>query len=68
MVVSATPLFEINQTAIEVLIKELGIVNTIIFFNQFVKGKGDYTIERREIFKDFKLEDIQDYLKAKRIK
>ena len=54
----AKSLSEITQQAIELLSKEIGIVNTVRFFNQFSTGYGNYTEEREQIFKGLTLEDI----------
>jgi hypothetical protein len=40
------PLTEITEEALRVLYRELGVVNTVRFLNQFVTGLGDYTEER----------------------
>jgi transposase-like protein len=42
-----------------VLYREIGIVNTVRFINQFTTGYGDYTQERQELFAGMTLEDIQ---------
>ncbi len=54
----AKSLSEITQQAIELLSKEIGIVNTVRFLNQFSIGYGNYTEEREQMFKDLTLEDI----------
>jgi hypothetical protein len=54
----AKSLSEITQQAIELLSKEIGIVNTVRFLNQFSTGYGNYTEEREQMFKDLTLEDI----------
>lgn len=38
-------LSEINQQATEVLVREMGIVDTLRFLSQFSRGTGDYTQE-----------------------
>lgn len=43
------PLYEINHKAIQVLCREIGIVNTLRFIRQFTPGYGDYTQERSSI-------------------
>ncbi len=40
---------ELTQEALRVLYRELGIVNTIRFLNQFTTGFGDYTAERQAL-------------------
>ena len=49
---------QITEEAIKILSKEMGIADTIRFFNQFSSGYGDYTKERDTIFQDLTLDDI----------
>lgn len=58
MNVQAKPLSEITRNAIDLLSKEMGIVDTVRFLNQFTTGYGDYTEEREVLFKDLTLEEI----------
>jgi len=58
MSVQPKPLSEVTQQAIDVLFKEIGIVNTVRFLNQFTTGYGDYTEERESLLKDLALEEI----------
>ena len=46
MITPATPLNEIRQIGLEVLLERLGPVGTIRFLQQFEAGYGDYTAER----------------------
>lgn len=46
MIADTRPLVEITEEAIEVLYRELGVVATIRFLNQFTSGFGNYTEER----------------------
>lgn len=55
---SIRPLTEITTKAIQVLYKEIGIVNTVRFLNQFTVGYGDYTKEREQLFDHLTLEEI----------
>jgi hypothetical protein len=52
------PIGEVNQKATAALVRELGVVNTIRFLNQFRVGHGDYTIERTQLFRDQSLEQL----------
>jgi hypothetical protein len=63
MNVQAKPLSEITQQAIDLLFKEMGIVNTMRFLNQFTTGYGDYTQEREALFKDLTLDEILSAMK-----
>lgn len=52
MSVQAKSLTEITEQAIALLTKEIGIVDTVRFLNQFTTGYGDYTQEREALFAD----------------
>ncbi len=58
MTVQVKPLSEITRHAIDLLAKEMGIVDTVRFLNQFTTGYGNYTEEREALFKDLTLDDI----------
>ena len=58
MNVQVKPLSEITRHAIDLLSKEMGIVDTVRFLNQFTTGYGDYTEEREGLFKDLTLDEI----------
>ena len=58
MNVQAKPLSEITRNAIDLLSKEMGIVDTVRFLNQFTTGYGDYTKERDALFKNLTLDEI----------
>jgi hypothetical protein len=60
------PLAEITQKALDVLYKEIGVVNTVRFMNQFTTGYGNYTEERRELFANLTLDEIISDIKQKR--
>jgi hypothetical protein len=63
MNVQTKPLSEITQQAIDLLFKEMGIVNTMRFLNQFTTGYSDYTQEREALFKDLTLDEILSAMK-----
>jgi hypothetical protein len=52
------PLVEITQDALRVLYKEIGVVNTLRFINQFTTGHGNYTEEREKLFEGMALDDV----------
>ena len=60
------PLSKLNQQVTDALIREVGIVDTIRFLNQFRSGYGDYTTEREVLFQDMTTEDIISAIKAHR--
>jgi hypothetical protein len=66
MVMEARPLAEITTEALKVLYKEIGIVNTVRFINQFTTGYGDYTQERERLFADMTLDDVVSEIKRKK--
>ncbi len=57
MNIELKPLPEINRRAFEILSREIGVVDTVRFFSQIWPGAGDYTKERRELFKDLTIEE-----------
>jgi hypothetical protein len=63
MNVQGKPLSEITRHAIDLLSKEMGIVDTVRFLNQFTTGYGDYTEERKGLFKDVTLDEILTAIK-----
>jgi len=58
MIVETQSLAEITQEALRVLYRELGIVNTIRFLNQFTTGFGNYTEERRTLVENQTLDEV----------
>ena len=66
MNVQAKPLTEITRNAIDLLSKEMGIVDTVRFLNQFTTGYGNYTEEREALFKDMTLDEILVAIKKAR--
>ena len=58
MIANTLPLAEVTKEALRVLYKEIGVVNTIRFVNQFSSGYGDYTEERKTLFADMTLDDL----------
>jgi hypothetical protein len=58
MTTPVLPLTEITRSAIHVLCREIGVVNTVRFLNQFNLGYGNYTLERDDLFADLTVDDI----------
>ncbi len=58
MIVENRPLVEINQQAIHLLYKELGVVDAVRFLKQFTQGYGNYTEERNALFQAKSLDEI----------
>ena len=61
--IDTRPLIEINKDAIRILSKEIGVVDTVRFVNQFTTGYGNYTEEREQQFKDLSLDGILTAIK-----
>jgi len=66
MTVMTKPLAEITQEAIGILCREMGIVNTLRFVNQFTAGYGNYTEERDTLFGEMSLDEITAEIKRTR--
>jgi hypothetical protein len=58
------PISEISRRATHILFREMGIVETIRFLNQFSVGSGDYTKEREKWLGDISLDDALSQMKA----
>jgi hypothetical protein len=52
------PMPLVNENATNILIREMGVVDTIRFLNQFSIGRGNYTEERRKMVDSMTLEDV----------
>ncbi len=68
MITDVKPLIEINQQAIHLLYKELGVVDAVRFLKQFTQGYGNYTQEREVIFANKSLDDIVSEIEKRRKK
>jgi hypothetical protein len=64
MIVEPKPLIEITQDALRLLYRELGLVDTIRFINQFTRGFGNYTEERRALIENQTIEEAIDEVRA----
>jgi len=60
------PISEVTQRGTDALIKEIGVVDTIRFLNQFRAGSGNYTIDRDKLFEGLSVKEIVSEIKAKR--
>jgi len=56
---------EISRRATHILYKEMGVVDTIRFLNQFSVGTGDYTRDRENWLKDLSLEEMISEIKSR---
>lgn len=66
MSVTIQPLYEITNRAERVLIKELGVADTLRFLGQFRSGNGDYTAERDRLFQGESVKSIIADIKTQR--
>ena len=66
MIAETKSLAEITQDAIRILFREIGVVNTVRFINQYTTGYGNYTEERRELFANETLDDLIAEIKHRR--
>ena len=62
------PVSEISRRATHILFKEMGVVDTIRFLNQFSVGRGDYTKERNTWLDDISMDDAIARIKAEKNK
>ena len=60
--------YEIQQTAFDVLHKQLGISNLIRFMQQYDKGYGDYTVDRDEWQKKYTVDSLFTEIEANKVK
>jgi hypothetical protein len=66
MISDTRPLVEINQQAISLLYKELGVIDAVRFLSQFTQGYGNYTQEREKMFEDKSLDEIVEEIEKRR--
>jgi hypothetical protein len=66
MTVETRPLAEVTQEAIRVLLREIGVVNTLRFLKQYTVGYGNYTAERGELFGAMTVAEIAAEIKQER--
>ncbi len=66
MTVVIMPLTELTTSTIKLLCREIGIVNTARFINQFTTGYGNYTEERKQLIGHLTVDEIVAEIKQKR--
>jgi hypothetical protein len=64
MNIETRPINEISRRATHILFKEMGVVETIRFLNQFSVGHDDYTKERVNWLGEITLDDAISQIKA----
>ncbi len=60
--------YEIQQTAFDVLHKQLGISNLIRFMQQYDRGYGNYTVDRDEWQKNYTVDSLSAEIEASKTK
>jgi hypothetical protein len=60
--------YEIQQTAFDVLHKQLGISNLIRFMQQYDKGYGNYTVDRDEWQNNYTVDSLFAEIEANKTK
>jgi hypothetical protein len=66
MIRDARPLAQITAEAMKILYREIGIVDTLRFLDQYTGGYGDYTAQREELFSEMTLGSIVSEIKEGR--
>jgi hypothetical protein len=66
MIKDARPLAQITAEAMKILYREIGIVDTLRFVNQYTAGYGDYTAQREELFAGMTLDSIVSGIRENR--
>ncbi len=66
MTIQVQPISEVTRHATNVLVREIGVVDTIRFLSQFRVGTGNYTEEREQLFKGISAKDIIADIKSQR--
>jgi len=60
------PISEISHRATHILFREMGVVDTIRFLNQFSLGSGNYTKDRGKWLDNLALDDVISQIKAEK--
>jgi len=68
MTTPVPPISEVTQRGTDALIREIGVVDTIRFLNQFRAGSGNYATDRDKLFQGLSVKDIVSEIKAQRHK
>ena len=66
MTTSTMPLQELTSSTIQLLCREIGVVNTARFLNQFTVGHGNYTEEREQLIGHWTVDEIVAEIKRQR--
>lgn len=66
MTLTTIPLSELTTSTIQLLCREIGVVNTVRFIQQFTTGYGNYTAERDQLIGHMTVDEIVAEIKRKR--
>ena len=66
MIADTLPLAEVTKEALRILYKEIGVVNTVRFMNQFTTGYGNYVEERKLLFENLTSDELFTEIKNDR--
>jgi hypothetical protein len=66
MIITTMPLAELTTSTIRLLCREIGVVNTARFLNQFTIGYGNYTAEREQLLRHLSVDEIAAEIQKKR--
>lgn len=59
---------DIQKRAFRILLKEMGLAETLRFNMSYERGSGDYTKERSRYFKDKTVDELYDEILSQRKK
>ncbi len=66
MTLTTMPLSELTTSTIQLLCREIGVVNTVRFIQQFTTGYGNYTVERDQLIGHMTVDEIVAEIMRKR--
>ena len=64
--ISTRPLAEIERLGFAALCDRLGVADALRFLQQFELGQGDYTEERKQLFRSDTVESLAQETEARR--
>lgn len=65
---ATTPLAEVTSEAVALLCREIGVVNTVRFLNQYSSGYGEYVQERNIRFGDMTVAELAEEIRRSQAK
>ena len=58
---------QIQQTGMEILVREMGTAGLVRFLQQFDSGHGDYTAERHQWLDNLSVDDVLAQMQANEV-